>query len=224
MTPPLQRAVHAVLLVTLLVCCYYSYTTFYGKYFFVMASRDAKTTTEHEEWLREALRHDPSYGYANQAIARLLMRQQKYGAALEYQQQGMETFRPVRSYQQLGTIYERLRKLDEAEQAFTSALNMNPRDSDTLEHLAVIALEKGSSKRVNELTERILEFDMNNVDVYYVRARDAERTGQYGVAYANLQRVAAAISRNQVIQKGSLFTKEEIAKRLTALQARSAQK
>lgn len=206
-----------------MVSAYYSYTTFYGKYFFVMALRDARTAAEHEQYLYKAIRHDPSFGYANQAVARLLIRQQKYAAALDYQERGMETFRAVRSYQQLGTIYHRMRRLDEAEKAFTSALHMHPRSADTLEHLAVIALERGSSARVNELTARILDFDMNNIDVYYLRARVAERAGNKDAAYANLQRVAAALSRNRSSAESSLFTYDEIAARLAELRAQIAQ-
>jgi tetratricopeptide (TPR) repeat protein len=211
------RILSLVLLFLLLCAGALSLNTFYGRYYFMLSQRGSQTPAQHEFRLHEAVKFDPTYGYASQALARMLIREGKYGASLDYQLQGMKTFRTIRSFEQLGSIYENLNRYGDAHAMFQSAVEMNPREIPALEHLTLIALHQKNSRDVAEYTREILKYDINNLNAYYFRARDAELHNNLPAAYANYQRIAAALSSSRELQKDAIFTPAEIGNRLKEL-------
>jgi cytochrome c-type biogenesis protein CcmH/NrfG len=210
MTDRIPRIFALVAALLLWVVGYYSVTTFYGKYFDVMASRGVHTEQVYEERLKRALQFDPSNGYVLLKLARVAMRQGGDGLARNLQLEGMKSFSSVRAYGQLGSIYMRLKSDRDAEEAFLRAVRMNPNYVEAWEQLAILALKAGDSQRLQELTDEIRRRDMNNLNVYYLRAKDAERRGDVNAALLNYQIISAELMRRQTPGERAMFTPEEV--------------
>jgi tetratricopeptide (TPR) repeat protein len=201
----------------LLVTGYFSVTTFYGRFFDVMASRGVHTTEVYESRLKRALDFDPSNGYVRIKLARLAMRQNADGLALSLQLEGMKTFSSVRSYGQLGSIYMRLHKDKEARETFQRAVRMNPQYIEALEQLGILALKSKNSQELYEVTEELRKRDIKNLNVYYLRAKDAEYAGRTNVALLNYQIISAELFRRKKFPERAMFTQDEVRERILAL-------
>jgi hypothetical protein len=67
--------IFAVVGVIALLCLgWITVTGFFSRLYFVMATRGLHGEQYHEEYLRKAIAMNPSYGYANLDLARLMMR------------------------------------------------------------------------------------------------------------------------------------------------------
>ncbi len=198
-------------------CGYFSVTTFYGKYFDVMASRGVHTAQVYEDRLKKALSFDPTNGYVRLKLARVAMRQGGDGLALTHQLEGMKSFSSVRGYGQLGSICMRLKRDREAEEAFLKAVRMNPNYIEAWEQLAILTLKAGDSRKLHEITDEILRRDFKNLNAYYLRAKDAERRGDTNAALANYQRISAELVRRGSEVERALFTIEEVRKQIQRL-------
>jgi len=217
MTDRFPRILAFLSAIALWLLGYFAATTFYGKYFDVMASRGVHTTQVYEERLKTALKFDPSNGYVRVKLARLAMLQGADGLALEYQREGMKSFSSVRSYGQLGSIYMRLKRDRDATETFEKAVRMNPNYIEAWEQLGVLALKQGDSQRLAEVTQEILRRDLKNLNVYYLRAKDAERRGDTNAALLNYQLVSAELTRRKSPGERAMFTPEEIRKKVIEL-------
>lgn len=217
MTDRLPRFFALFSSLALLVMGYFAGTTFYGKYFDVMASRGVHTAQVYEERLKKALQFDPTNGYVRVKLARLAMRQGADGLALEFQREGMKSFSSVRSYGQLGSIYMRLKKDRDAVETFQKAVRMNPSYLEAWEQLAVLALKEGDSQRLAEITGEIQRRDLKNLNVYYLRAKDAERRGNVNAALLNYQILSAELTRRKTQPERSMFAPDEIRRRIQEL-------
>jgi Tfp pilus assembly protein PilF len=205
----------------LVMASYYSYATYLSRYDFVLAKMGQKSQESYEALLRRSFQRDPSHGYANLELARMLIFQRKYGAARTFQEQGMESFRPMRAYEQMGTIAARLGDLEEAKRYFTYATLMFPNNVQAFEQLAFLAYEQKDSERLDTLIDEILRLDMLDLNAFYLRARDAERMGQTDSALLNYEFISAELSRVAVRSGRQLFDPQEIRSRL--LELRKAQ-
>jgi tetratricopeptide (TPR) repeat protein len=196
---------------------YLSATTYYGRFYDVMASRGVHGEEEYERNLRTALAYDDSYGYGNIKMAALMMRRGADGLALVHQERGMRSFNSVRTYAQLGSIQNRLGRLADAGESFERAAAMYPGYIDALEQLALLAYRAGDSNRLQELTAEIRNRDINNLDAYYLRAKDAERVGNTNAALLNYQLISASLARTRAMPAQSMFDRAEIESRLKEL-------
>jgi tetratricopeptide (TPR) repeat protein len=214
MTQAVTRMLFATAAAVVLAAGYLSVQTFVGRYYFVSSFRGLITGDEHERYLRSALQHDPSLGYGNMALARVMIRRGAYGAALACQETGMKSFNSVRGHEQLGTILDKLGRTQDAEDTFSRALSMHPDDVVALERLAKLAYEAGASERVNDLTDQILRLELNNINAYYLRAKDAERQANWSRAFLNYQMVSALSARSKRVAEQAFFDPREIEERL----------
>ncbi|MBX7245627.1 MAG: hypothetical protein K1X53_09005 [Candidatus Sumerlaeaceae bacterium] len=201
-----------------------SLTSYYGRYYFVSATRGVHDEAKHEQDLKKALSYDPSHGYANLALARLMLKREAFGGALQYQQQGMESFLPLRGYVQMGTILEKLGRAKDAEDYYNKAVRMDPSSIEALERLALLAFRAQDSVRLESLASEIRRLDLNNVNSLYLLARDAERTNNLGVAYQNYQNISFILSRKQAGSGALLFKPEDIGASMTDLREKIASK
>lgn len=217
MTDRTPRTLALVAAVGLWLTGYLAATTFYGKFYDVMASRGVHGSDVYEARLKRALEFDPTNGYVRLKLARLAIRQGADGLALAYQLEGMKSFASVRAYGQLGSIQMRLRKNEAARQAFERAVRMNPNYIEAWEQLAILALAEGRSRELQDITEEIRRRDFKNLNVYYLRAKDAERNGDSNSALLNYQIISAELARRAKPPERSMFTIEEIRAKIDTL-------
>ncbi|MGB9692533.1 MAG: tetratricopeptide repeat protein [Candidatus Sumerlaeaceae bacterium] len=213
-TPRIMAFASAILL---WVLGYVAVTTFYGKYFDVMASRGVHSPQVYEERLKRALHFDPTNGYVALKLARVAMRQGADGLALNYQREGMKSFSSVRSYGQLGSILMRKTFDREAAETFERAVRMNPNYIEAWEQLGILALRAGESQNLQQVTEEIRRRDLRNLNVYYLRAKDAERRGDTNGALLNYQIISAELARRNKMPERPMFSRDEIQSRIKQL-------
>jgi tetratricopeptide (TPR) repeat protein len=212
------RPAAALGIIVLLVLGWFAFSGFFARYYFVVATRGAHDQHRHEEYLRKALTMNPTFGYANLALARLTMMQNKYGAAMELQRAGMESFRPFRAYQQLGTIHERLGEPDRATAEFERSRRMYPNDVVVLERLAALAFRQRDEQGLLRHTDELLRYDLNNLNALYLRARSAEQHGNSAAAFLGYQLISIELSRIAGRpDRPLLFDSDEITSRLQIL-------
>lgn len=206
-------------LLALLVMSYLAITSFHAQFYFVMSTRGVHDVEHHEQYLRKALAKNPSFGYANLSLARLMMQNGKYGAALAFQREGMLAFRPYKSYQQLATIHERLSNPAEATKEFRRALRMYPSDVVTLERLASLAFRDDDTNQLEKYADDLLRYDLNNLNALYLLGRQAERHGNVEAAFRQYQTISTELVRIQnKPERPLLFEPQEISSRLNILQ------
>ena len=83
----------------------------------------------------------------------------------------------------LGTVFRRLGNLDQAENAFRTALSRNPTDAQALDGLATICVQRHAFADAAELALEALDHDMNMFSAHY----------HLGIALAHLDRPHDAI-------------------------------
>ncbi len=218
MTDRVPRILSFSAALILWVMGYFVASTFYGKYFDVMASRGVHTAQVYEERLKRALHFDPTNGYVALKLARVAMKQGADGLALNYQREGMKTFSSVRAFGQLGSIFMRKKFDREAAETFERAVRMNPNYIEAWEQLGILALRSGDSEKLQQVTEEIRRRDLKNLNVYYLRARDAERRGDMNAALLNYQIISAEVTRRGgKIPERTMFSIDEVRAKIKEL-------
>ena len=194
-------------------------TIFHGYYarYHTMAARVAPTSTEYTKALNRALIHYPQFNYANQLMAQYALRENRLGAALEYQRAAMESFVSVTSIERMGTILSKLNRRDAARDQLEKAARIHPGSVGALEQLAFFAYDEGDSVRLQSLTAEILRYDLENINAWYLRALDAWKTGNLESALTYLERVSAALSKEGESTRRFAGTRFEVDRRLTEL-------
>ncbi len=196
---------------------YFVFTGFYARYFTVLA-RAAPNPETYERNLVKALEFDPSYNWANLQMARVALRENKLGAARAYQEKTMQSHVSVAGLEQMGMVMNRLHQRKEAVAYFQQAVRVDPGNVAALEQLASFALEAGDDAELERLTAEILRYDLGNLNVFYLRARAADRVGNSRAALLNYQNISQALARGPAPRR-FLGTKAEVEKRLRELKA-----
>jgi predicted Zn-dependent protease len=119
----------------------------------------------------------------------------------------------------LGTVFRRLGKLDEADNAFRTAINRNPTDTEALDGLAAVCLGRHSFAEAADLALEVLGHDMQVFSAHY----------RLGVALAHLDRPHDALvaletsARLNASTAAPYFWLERIAAKQLDDRARAAQ-
>lgn len=190
---------------------------FYGQFYVTLARYESRDAETFEKNLRRAVVHDPAAGRANVELSRLMDREGSYGAALDHLKKGMLTYRPVSTYLRLGRLLHRIGgRTQEAREALEAAVRMNPGLIQAMEQLALIAISQRDSSEVERWTDAIRNRDFGNLNAIYLRAMHAMHIGNETGARTLLQQLSALTHRSQELPPGTLFSKDEIRRRLEA--------
>ncbi|MGI8906578.1 MAG: tetratricopeptide repeat protein [Candidatus Sumerlaeaceae bacterium] len=197
---------------------------YYSRYYLVAAQRGEKSVAEYERLLRTAVAYDPSMGRANTELAALLLAQKQYEAARERQQIAIRTYRPVRAFEQLGAVHEKLaeadgvtrkNELEKARALYEKAERVQPGNVRALEHLMIMAYRASDDVRLEQLASQVVRSQADNVNSIYLRALAAERSGNQRAAYGLYQRIAAM----RDLPKGTLATSATVEQRLRQIRS-----
>lgn len=201
---------------------YFAIGSYFARYNFVTAKYGNHSVDEYERRLKQSLEHDPAFGYANLEIAALMIRRAKYGAALEYQEKAMESFRPIDAYHQMAGIQERLGHLDAARDYYEMAARMKPGNILAMERLANLAYNAKDAGKLDELSRDIFHADPEDVNALYLLARQAERDRNWEAAYLNYERILIILSRDTPgkTRDGMFFQRDDVISRVTELSRR----
>jgi tetratricopeptide (TPR) repeat protein len=216
MTRLIQRAAHALAALLLLWASVVAARGFYSQ-FFTVEAQTAGSREQHQRALLRALEFDLEYNWANLLMARLMLRYEAFGGALEYQEAAMQSHRTVGAVEQMGSIQKRLGNTGAARTQFQKAVRINPGNVRALTQLALLAYDAGDLAELEQLTAEILRHDLGNLDAHYLRALAADREGNTAAAVLAYQRVSAGLLRGEDAGRGTLFTKEAVEKRLREL-------
>ena len=217
MTPqPVMRCAFAVAVLAALLATPVAFSGYYARYHTV-AARVAPNAHEYDRSLKRALAFDPSFNYANQLMAQYALREGKLGAAREYQAAAMRSFVSVTGLERMGVILSRLGEREAARELLEMAARVQPGNVSALEQLALFAFDENDSDRLQEVTGEILRSDLENLNAHYLRALDAQRTGNPEAALHSLQRVSAGLARGGDVTRRFGGTREEVDRRLADL-------
>lgn len=195
----------------------------------VRALRGATTTTEHEYRLRRAVSLDSSNGLARLQLARAASVKRQHSEALDLHKEGMKTYRPFSSYEELGRLQERMAAGEPARReefqtmarkTYEDALLLHPGDLSLLKRLAELCLRQGDRDGVMEYTEAILKRSLNDLDAVFFRALDAEAAGEYQRSYRLIQQIAGRSSG----AASRYYTTESLAAKRRALESLGARR
>lgn len=219
----LQMLIGVCVCAGLLVFTWYAASLFYSQYYFVAAKRGEKSLTSYERLLRLSLQRNPTNGRTSMELASFLASQKQLQAAQEMQATGMRTYRTLTSFEQAGSVHERLadlrsgeeRKqlLNSARELYEKAERISPANVSALEHLMVLAYKNGDDSGLEEYSTRLIHAQALNLNGLYLRALAAERKHDKVTAIGLFQRIAAAGEP----PAGSLFQTEVITQRLRQL-------
>ena len=217
MTPqPVMRCAFAAVVVAALLAAPVAFSGYYARYHTV-AARVAPNAHEYDRSLKRALAFDPSFNYANQLMAQYALREGKLGAAREYQAAAMRSFVSVTGLERMGVILSRLGEREGARELLEMAARVQPGNVSALEQLALFAFDENDSDRLQEVTGEILRSDLENLNAHYLRALDAQRTGNPEAALHSLQRVSAGLAKGGDVTRRFGGTREEVDRRLADL-------
>ncbi|MCX7019557.1 MAG: hypothetical protein NTY46_11330 [Candidatus Sumerlaeota bacterium] len=216
--PSVARAAFGAIAIFILVMAWYSCRTYYSRYFIVAATRGVHGEREYEDNLRQSIRFDPAFGHARLLLARLLMKRGDNEGALSQQRQGMSSFRPVRAFAQMGSIREKQEARGQAVLYFQRALRMYPAYIEVLQSLAVLALREGDSEALDWAVGHIKRIDLNDINSYYLLARDAEQVGNLQTALMNYKKISAMLTSLKVEKDQLLFDPGDVALRIRQIQ------
>jgi cytochrome c-type biogenesis protein CcmH/NrfG len=208
-----------------LVITYFVSAGYLSQYNYVAAARGDKSLTEYEQLLRKSLAYNPANGRTSMQLAAYLARQNKLTEAEQLQVAGMRTYRTVSSYEQSGSVQEKLgdgataekraHYYDAARALYEKAERIHPGNVQAIEHLLTLAYKLGDDKLLEEYASRLTRAQPNNLNSVYLRALAAERRGDAVNAVSLLQRISAAGEP----AAGALYTSTSIAERLRRLAA-----
>lgn len=216
MPQPLMRLLFAGAAVGVLLAVPVSFKGYFARYHTV-AARVAPNAHEYDLSLKRALAFDPSFNYANQLMAQYALREGKLGAAREYQTSAMRSFVSVTGLERMGIILSRLGDREGAREHLEMAVRVQPGNVSAMEQLALFAFDENDSDRLQELTAEILRSDLENLNAHYLRALDAQRSGNPEAALHSLQRVSAGLARGADVSRRFGGTREEVERRLADL-------
>ncbi len=76
--------------------------------------------------------------------------------------------RDASAYARLGTIYFRKRELDEARNAFTAALEIDPQNTPALHNLGILYMETGEFEKAEQVFRTVYRMNPNNPNVSFM--------------------------------------------------------
>lgn len=131
-----------------------------------------------------AISLDPKYGPAYYGRGWVRHDLKDYPGELEDANKGfqLEPGNPGGYLRRMGAALEGLRRFAEAVEAYTKAIQLNPRDKDSLVHRAGCCIEMGDFARALDDLNRALELDPKWVEALSSRAYVLEKTGQFNEA------------------------------------------
>jgi tetratricopeptide (TPR) repeat protein len=173
-----------------------------SQYDYVAAGRGDKSLAQYEQLLRASLDANPANGRTSMQLAAFLASQKKYEAAAQLQRSGMLTYRTVSSFEQSGSVQEKLGDAAAADvrqkfyfaarELYEKAERVHPGNVSALEHLLALSYKAGDDKLLDEYASKLSQAQANNLNGVYLRALSAERRGDYVTAVSLLQRISAA--------------------------------
>ena len=196
-----------ICLVALHICVWRNYM---GAFSLVRSTRGVHTEEYAVQQLDKAVNYDQTQGYAYILLAKNFIQRSDAEKALELQELGMRSFLSVRTYAQLGLIYELLGRSTDAREMYTKALRMNSKNVDVLQRLAVLAYDAGDSATLRDYADQIHNLDMNNVNATYLLAKDMERRNDREGALRNYIGISTVMSRIKTLGSKPVFTDEDI--------------
>lgn len=212
----------------LLLLAWFAVRGYLSQYYFVAAKRGEKSLTEYERLLRLSLQNNPANGRTGMELASLLASQKQLDAAKQLQTSSMKTYRTLSTFEQAGSVEEKLAEsatgeqrqqlLDSARQLYEKAERISPGNVSALEHLMVLAYRNGDDDALEDYAARLGHAQALNINGIYLRALAAERKHDTVTAIGLYQRVAAVAEP----LAGSIFTTSTVAQRLRQLTAGTA--
>ena len=213
------RVTFIVLGAVIVFLCMMAARNYWGDYYHLRATRGVHTEEFFVETMQKAIDYDRAHGYSDIMLARIFLNRHDLVKAEEYQKQGMKSFSSARTYAQMGLICELAGRPDEAKTWYDKALRMNPKNSDCLERLMVLAFNSGNSDRVIEYADRLNDLDMNNVNGYYLRGKSLEKKGDINGALQNYTNISTIMSRVKKLDTTPVFEKQELEQTIIKLSA-----
>jgi len=131
-----------------------------------------------EEHFRKAVRFDPDFSQARNNFGAFLFEQERYEESIEQLQAAAEDrFYRGRSssFENLGVSYLRLDRLEEAEAAFTRAIELNPAQSRSLLELAYLRFDAQNYVSARDLYIRYMTVASQNARSLWLGIRIARR-------------------------------------------------
>ena len=145
-------------------------------------------TEEAIKQFREALSLDPTYVEPLAMLATLDARQQRLGRAIETVQSQMDQIEPTgRHHFLLGQLYRASNDLDQAEQSFTTAVELQPDLNAAYAQLAAIYSSTNREEEAIAALERGLEHDPENVPVMMLKGMVQHQTANIGAAQSTYE-------------------------------------
>ena len=213
----LWRGLFLLVGIVLIVVLVFARNNYLGSLYFVKATRGVHTEEVFEENLKKSIAFDHAHGYSNVVLARLLLGRNDLQGAEEMQKDGMKSFTSVRTFAQMGLIRELQGDANDAKKWYEKSMTMNPKNTDCLERLGVIALEQGDSSKVKEYAARIHDLDMNHVNASYLLAKDCENKNDFDAALRHYINISTVMSRVKVLGCKPLFEDDEIGNSISRL-------
>ncbi len=112
---------------------------------------------EAEKLLRQVVAQEPELYEAAYSLGLLLAEMKNYPEAAEHLAKAASRMRYGRAYYNLGQVYLAMNRMDEAEAAFLSGLELAPEDRNLFASLVAIHLNQGRPDKARELARALLE-------------------------------------------------------------------
>lgn len=192
---------------------------YHSEQLLVLAEGGRKTISDYEALLFASVRANPWNEATQLRLFDFYYSQKSYSKALEILRNTSPGENQWRGWERLGAAYEKrayeANGPDEdvvlAAIHYDKVLSVHPTYESGLERRGLLALRRGEWSAVEEIAGRLESLDANNLNVVYMRARAAEAVGNDDLANQLYTRIMASGPETT----GSLFSREDIARRIT---------
>lgn len=114
----------------------------------------------------------------------------EYQQAGDYYQQAIKAYPKYdAAYNNLGVVYMKLDRVDDATAAFETAVKLNEKDADADRNLARVLIRKGDYPKAEDFAKKSLAVDPSEPSGLLLVAISELQTGQFAAAIRNAQRV-----------------------------------
>ncbi len=137
---------------------------------------------------RQVLDSDPDNAEALRLLGVLAQQHGKFDLALELQTRAVALQGTADQHQCLGSAYEALGRLDEAEASYRQALALNPAQSEALLNLGNVFLRRGNRALALRCYEEAVRLAPNSPLAHYSHGNILAQTGQGDAALASYRR------------------------------------